>query len=162
MQTLIADACLLITLGGADALWLLRDIPGWRAVTCQRAVAEVLRPPASRRVRAALEEGWLGLVTIDLEIAAERRALIEFDAQPAFRNRADAEILALARTRGYVVGTDDRRVRREAERFGSDRVAGCIDLLIFSMRAGRLDVSEARTWLGRFGIRSDIDLERWV
>jgi hypothetical protein len=122
MPTLIADACLLITLGTADALWLLRDLPNWTSVTCERAVKEVVRPPACNRVQAAIDDGWLSLVSIDLETDAERLALLEFDAQPAFRGRADAEVLALAKERGFTVGSDDRRVRREALRFGPDRV----------------------------------------
>jgi hypothetical protein len=158
MPTLIADACLLITLGTADALWLLRDLPNWTSVTCERAVKEVVRPPATNRVQAAIEDGWLSLVSIDLETDAERLALLEFDTQPAFRGRADAEVLAIAKVRGFTVGSDDRRVRREALRFGSDRFAGCVDLLVLAIRSNRIGLAQAVGLLHTFDIDTSVDL----
>jgi len=158
MPTLIADACLLITLGNANALWLLRDIPGWRVVTCPRAVAEVCRPPSNRELAAALEEGWIQLVAIEIESDRERLALVKYDAMSAFRNRGDAEILALAEVRGYTVGSDDRRVRSEAAGLGADRLAGCVDLLVLAVRAGAVQQNEAQALLDRFDVAPDIEL----
>jgi hypothetical protein len=162
MQTLVVDACLLITLGNADSLWLLRDLPGWSAVTCPRAVAEVSRPPAANRVRLALEDGWLTLVAIDPESDDEARALTRFDDMPAFRDRADAEVLALAAVSGYAVGSDDRRVRTEARRLPGVSAIGSVDLLVTHLRAENLRLDQAGALLAKFDVDVSVDLSRFM
>jgi hypothetical protein len=51
-----------------------------------------------------------------------------------FRDRADAEVLALAAVRGYAVGSDDRRVQTEARRLPGVSAIGSVDLLVTHLR----------------------------
>jgi hypothetical protein len=109
-NTLVLDACVAITFGNAARLDLVTGMAGWRVAIGARARVEVARDPAAGQLRAAIEDGSLSVAAIDLGVPAEASALADFDRRPAFRGRGEAEVLALARSRGYAVGSDERAV----------------------------------------------------
>lgn len=147
------DSCLLITLGNAGELGLMLGNPRLTVLVGPRTLGEVVRPPASEAVSRALEAGTLRRDTLDLYDAAEAGELARFDAMPAFRGRGDAEVLALASCRGGCVGSDDRAVRRVAAGLlGATRVVGTLDLLVWNVRDGRLDLAEAEALLDRVDV----------
>ena len=68
---------------------------------------------------------------------------------PAFRSRGDAEVLALAASRGWIVGSDDRAVTRAAaSELGPSRIAGTLDFLRWGVAEQRLTVREGTALLG--------------
>lgn len=141
------DACLVITFGGAGRLDLIAGGER-RVVIAARAGEEVVRPPARPRLEEALDAGAIEVESIDLDVADEQDALARYDADPAFRDRGDAEVLALAATRGYTVGSDDRAIgRRVRTDLGPDRIAGTLDVIVWAVRDERISLSDAHAFL---------------
>lgn len=146
--TVVIDACLAITFGNVDALAIVSGLRLHRVVIAERAAGEVTRPPASTALSHEIGRGTIIVETIDISDAGEQGALARFDAMPAFRNRGDAQVLALATARGYLVGSDDDAVRRVAfAELGVARLAGTLDFLKWAVVEGRIATSEALTLL---------------
>jgi hypothetical protein len=97
---------------------------------------------------ACIESQVIAVEAVDLAVGAEQEALARFDARPAFRNRGEAEVLALAATRGYIVGSDEVAVRRAAlSEFGVSRLAGTLDFLKWAVVEGRATALQAEILL---------------
>lgn len=147
-RPVVLDACIIITFGSEDRLDLLTEVGSRRIVVAERAREEVRRPPASTALAAALDDGRIEEEAIDLETPEEQEALARYDDRAAFRNRGDAEVLALAAARGYVVGSDERAIRRAArDDLGTDRTATTLDFLVWAVRQERLTRSQASAFL---------------
>lgn len=150
---LILDACLLITFGNVGRLSLITELRDRALLTTDRVRNEVLLPPASTALADAIRRGSIGTVAINLDVEQELTALATFDAMPGFRGRGEGEVLALAEVHGYVVGSDEIAVRRTAAmRFGAGRVATSLDILVYAMREGRLDLLEADALLDELDV----------
>ena len=109
---MILDTCILITFGNADALDVLTQLEIHPVVTCPRVIAEVVKPPADTAVGDAVDDSRIQLVGINPEDPSEQETLRRFDSMPAFRGRADAEVLALAVTRQMIVASDEVKIQR--------------------------------------------------
>jgi predicted nucleic acid-binding protein len=148
--TLLLDACIAITFGTADRLDLLTDLRRYRVAISPLALQEVRKPPAKDRVLRAIQRGEISVEAIDLDLERERDALADFDSRPAFRGRGEAEVLALARTRAYLVGSDERAVASVVrQELGAGRIAGTLDILVWAVREERLTGTEAERLLGQ-------------
>lgn len=147
-RPVVLDACLVITFGSENRLDLLTGLSTRRVAIAGRAEEEVVRPPASTALEKALETGELEIESIDLEMPDEQEALARYDDRPAFRGRGDAEVIALAASRGYIVGSDERAIRRTVRRdLGRNRTATTLDFLIWAVREERLTIEEASAFL---------------
>ena len=141
---LILDACIVITFATGGYLSVIEDLRLHSVCIAARAAGEVIREPGHGALQRAIAARRVTLETIDLEIDAEQQALARFDSRPAFRNRGEAEVLALALTRGYIVASDENAVRKSARNeLGPSRVVGTIDLLRWAVRENRLSVAAA-------------------
>jgi predicted nucleic acid-binding protein len=141
---LILDACIGITFGNAGRIDLLTGLQTAQVVIGRRALSEIRKPPARDALRAAVDAGGILVKTIDLSDVREQAALARFDARRAFQGRGDAEVLALAACRGYIVASDERAIQRTAlQEFGKQRVAGTLDILIWAVREERLTIDGA-------------------
>jgi predicted nucleic acid-binding protein len=157
VSAVIADACFLITFGNAGALGVVTSLQAHRILVSARSLGEVTKAPAHTALHAALAAGTIAVESIDLEDAAEQGALARFDARIAFRNRGDAEVLALAVSRGYIVASDDRAVRSAAiAEVGATRLAGTVDFLKWAVSEGRLEKAQALTLLGTLDVGAGI------
>lgn len=149
----VLDTCLVITFGNAEALQVISELQAHEVVTCPRVVREVTRPPAVTALNDAVAHGDIELTSIDPEVPRQQNALRRFDAMPAFRDRAEAEVLALAKSRNMIVASDENAVRRTARReLGRERVAGTLDFLVWAVREGRLTVRDAEDLLDRLDV----------
>ncbi len=149
-NTLVLDACVAITFGNAARLDLLTGMAGWRVAIGARARVEVARDPAAGQLRAAIEDGSLSVAAIDLGVPAEASALADFDRRPAFRGRGEAEVLALARSRGYAVGSDERAVLTAARsELGTGLAFSSLELLVAALRERRIEPGAANALLAR-------------
>ncbi|MCX6069417.1 MAG: hypothetical protein NTU91_00955 [Chloroflexi bacterium] len=143
-NTVILDACLVITFGNAEALDTIAGLRLHHVAIACRAAGEVLWPPAADQLAGRIADDSIHVEAIDIDVAAEQQALARFDASPRFRNRGDAEVLALAATRGWIVGSDEVAIRRVAfEEFGAGRVAGTLDFLKWAVGERRLTLDQA-------------------
>lgn len=144
---LVLDACIVITFGNEEQLELVAG-SSRRVVISARAEGEVARPPARSELDRALDAETIEVEGIDLDDPREQEALTRYDEKPAFRGRGDAEVLALATSRGYVVASDDQAIRRQVIRdLGPDRIAGTLDLVVWAVRDGRLSRTDAQEFL---------------
>lgn len=151
--TVVLDACIAITFGNADALDVVADLRSHSVVIAHRAAGEVSRPPASRELARHMASGTIEKVSIDPSVPVEQVALVRFDSSPRFRARGDAEVLALAAARGWIVGSDEQALRRVAmQEFGIARVAGTLDFLQWAVREKRSTVEEAVQLLERLDV----------
>jgi hypothetical protein len=147
-DTLVLDACVAITFGNIARLDLLTGIAGYKVAIGARARTEVSREPATGHLQAAIGSGSLSTAAIDLGVPAEVAALADFDRRPAFRGRGEAEVLALARSRGYAVGSDERAVLTAARgEVGASYAFSSLDFLVFALRENRIELSAATTML---------------
>lgn len=145
---LILDACIAITFGEQERLDLVWGLESRRVIIAERAREEVMLPPASIQLDDAIRKGTIEVESIDLEDDREQEALTRYDARAAFRDRGDAEVIALASVREYVVGSDDAAVRRAVRRdLGDARIAGTLDILVWAIRNGRISSEEAEEFL---------------
>jgi hypothetical protein len=143
---LVVDACTVISFGHAARLDLLTDLARYRVAVPVLVRQEVRRDPARAALLAAISAGRIEVLEPDLSVEAEVRALAEYDGRDAFRGRGEAQLLALARVRGLVVCSDERRVQRAAAddpAIGSGRVVNGLALLRAAVRERRLTVAEA-------------------
>lgn len=153
MRTILLDACLAITFGNAQRLDLITDLSTHRAAIGARARREVVKPPAPEELDRAVHSGTIEVVSVDLSNADEQQALARFDGLPAFRGRGDAEVLALATTRGYLVGSDERAIRRVArQEVGRSRLVSTLDIIVLAARDGRISIREGRALLERLDV----------
>lgn len=148
LTMILLDACMIITFGNAGRLDLIDALQAHRVGVSTRVRIEVVRDPARSQMEASIAAGRLAAVEIDLEQPAELEALARYDARTAFQNRGDAELLALASCRGYLVGSDERAVRSVVvAEHGSGRVAGTLDFIRWAVVEGRLAAADAEAVL---------------
>lgn len=128
-----------------------------RVTIARRAASEVTRPPALDQLNNAIEHGLITVEQIDLDAGGEQEALARFDNSPRFRGRGDAEVLALAISRGWIVGSDETAVRRAAQtEIGAARVAGTLDFLRWAVIERRITTARAVALLGRVDVGSGL------
>lgn len=101
-------------------------------------------------MEASIAAGRLCVESIDVENPAEQEALQAYDARPAFRGRGDAEVLALAASRGYIIASDERAIRATVlAEWGPNRLAGTADFIVWAVREGRLGAGDAEEVLSQ-------------
>ncbi len=156
-NTIVLDACLVITFGNVEAFEIVAQLRRHRVTISRRAAAEVTRPPALDQLNSAIEHGLVAVEQIDLDAGDEQEALARFDNSPRFRGRGDAEVLALAISRGWIVGSDETAVRRAAQsEIGAARVAGSLDFLRWAVIERRITTAQAVALLGRVDVGSGL------
>lgn len=155
--TVVVDACCIITYGNVMRLDLVATLAGRRVVIAARAYAEVKKPPASVQVATEIATGRLSVEMINLADLAEATLLAHFDSRPAFRNRGEAEVLALATARGYAIASDEAPVLTAAlNELGSGYVFTSATLLRQAVREGRITISDALTLLSQMDIAAGV------
>lgn len=153
----VLDACFAITFGKVARFDLVTGLVGHRVVIASRALTEVRRRPA-RAIEEAIRASTLVVEGVDLSDASEAAALADFDRRPAFRGRGEAEVLALARTRGYVVASDEVAVLRAArDEFGPARVLHSPALLKRAVAEERISVDDAEALLHRSDVARAVE-----
>jgi hypothetical protein len=137
----VADASLLLSLGEATALHLLWEDPGltWHVTPIARG--EVRRDPTRSELSRAILAGRLAATELDADSEEELRLFAHWsDVVDA----GEAEAIAVALARGWVVGLEDlfaqRRVTREAGKVHWLNAAG---LLLRATLAGRMSIADA-------------------
>jgi len=157
VSTIILDACLVITFGNAEVLSIITELSKHDLSIPKTVVSEVQRPPAKLHLRQALDSGAITEVQIDLSLPLEQDALLKYSRSMRFYGKGEAEALALAASRHWVVGSDELAVRRLAEQeFGQARVAGTLDFLIWSVQEERLTLNDAVGLLPRLDIGASL------
>lgn len=147
---IVLDACMIISFGNAGRLDLVDTLRLDRVCVSARARSEVIRDPARAAMEASVAAGRICVESIDLEDVTEQEALQAYDARPAFRGRGDAEVLALAASRGYIVASDERAVRSVViAEWGLRRLVGTADFIVWAVREGRLPIADAESALAQ-------------
>lgn len=161
------DASLLLTLGGAAALHVAFDNPRYRWYITPIVRGEVLTEPTRTVVMKALLAGSLSPAELDTESPVE---LTEFAFWTRLVDPGEAEAIAVAVSRGWVVGIEDLFARRRlVELHGPQAFVNSATLLLEGIEDRRLTQSEAdRTFkaldgyaaYAKIGIGSLADLRR--
>lgn len=137
----VADASLLLSLGGASALTLLWEDPEHTWYITPIGRSEVKSDPTRAEISRAILKGQMATTELDTD---SHRELGLFAHWSDLVDPGEAEAIAVALSRGWVVGLEDlfaqRQVSREA---GTDRWINAAALLVAAVRDGRKSVTEA-------------------
>jgi predicted nucleic acid-binding protein len=137
----VVDASLLLSLGEASALHLLWDDPGriWHVTPIARI--EVQRDPTRSELSRAILSGRLATAELDTDSEEELRLFAHWSD---LVDAGEAEAIAVALARGWVVGLEDlfaqRCVTREA---GEAHWVNAAGLLLTATRGGRMSMADA-------------------
>lgn len=146
-RTLVLDACTTTTFARVDRLDLLTTIPSIRVVIGRIASTEVRKEPAKSILAKAIRSADLSVEAIDLNSETEVAALAYFDRMVAFEGRGEAEVLALALSRGYGVASDEVAVcvaaRAALPVLGPNACLMTTHLLRMAVGDGRLTLQDA-------------------
>jgi predicted nucleic acid-binding protein len=141
---IVLDACMIISFGNAGLLHLIDTLRVDEVCVSARARSEVVRDPARAAMEASIAASRLRVEAIDMENPAEQELIQEYDARPAYRGRGDAEVLALAASRAYIVASDERAIQSAVlAAWGPHRLAGTADFIVWAVREKRLLIEEA-------------------
>lgn len=176
-SSIIFDKTVLGNFAQAQVIPVLRRLYSGGAFICKALFREVQAAFESgwsypylrsrlrlQAVEQALEDGWLRLAN---EVSNERDDVVELRLALEYNQRfgmAEAESIAIARTRRWVLASDERRVRNFAQQQGV-RVTGTFGVLVKAAEQGVLDMDEAdtmHTCLVDAGYRSPLSYENGV
>ncbi|MBI4248503.1 MAG: hypothetical protein HY611_03285 [Elusimicrobia bacterium] len=135
----------LIDMGQIGILPKLREFEFW---VPNHVKSEVHRRNHRLQLRTALRARWI----TELEIVD----LAEIELYAEYRSRfgqGESACMAVARTRGWSVASDDRAVKRDATRtLGAERLLDTKGLLEAAVRAGILDQEDFEKICNSFGL----------
>lgn len=137
----VADASLLLSLGEASALHLLWDDPDrtWHITPIARS--EVKSDPTRSELARAILNGRLATTELDTDSDPELRLFARWSD---LVDPGEAEAIAVAVSRGWVVGLEDlfaqRCVTAEA---GAAHWVNAATLLLTAVNEGRKSIAEA-------------------
>ncbi|MGK7313269.1 MAG: hypothetical protein ACN0LA_13625 [Candidatus Longimicrobiales bacterium M2_2A_002] len=137
----VADASLLLSLGGVSELDLLWDDPDldWHLTPIARG--EIQSEPTRTEISHAILDGKLATTELDTDSEKELSLFVRWSR---LVDAGEAEAIAVALARGWVVGVEDlfaqRKVTSEA---GSDQWVNVATLLVAAVRQGRMRLPEA-------------------
>lgn len=139
-KVVVSDANVLINLAHVDRLDLCGSLEELEFVVPEEVIAEVSRPDQAAILQRALDAGHMERVVIcdpaEIALYAELRDSV---------GRGEAACLALARSRGWLVASDERGrfLRIAREQLGERRLLNTPGILVLAIRAGHLTVEEA-------------------
>lgn len=137
----VVDASLLLTLGEASALHLLWNDPhhDWHVTPVSRG--EVLSEPTRSEISRAVLNGRLAITELDTKSEIELKELARWTA---WVDAGEAEAIAVAVSRQWIVGLEDLAAQRRLTReVGTNVWVNAAALLIASVRDARLSLPAA-------------------
>lgn len=137
----VADASLLLSLGEASALHLLWENPGpiWHVTPIARG--EVKKDPTQSELSRAILSGRLATTELDTDSEEETRLFAHWSD---LVDAGEAEAIAVALARGWVVGLEDLFAQRCVTREASEtRWVNSATLLLAAVRCGRMSMADA-------------------
>lgn len=140
-RSCVLDASLLIALGKAGQLELLRTVPGfqWRIGPITRG--ELVKPETKRPVEEMILDGVIQVVELDSDDEPRLELFAEWSEQV---DAGEAESIALGLSNEWVIGLEDLAAQRKLDRaVGPGHWVNCANLLIASTKAGSLSLAEA-------------------
>lgn len=156
-STIVIDTSILLNFVKAGRITLLTHVED-QILLLDQVFAEVTRPEQKEVVQRAVDEGMLkfGRVTNVEEI----RLFAELHAGGRL-GAGECAVLAVAITRGFVAGVQDKRARAEgARRSKGLRFCQTEDLIVGLIRNGQMTLKEADRllveWANRHRFRSKV------
>lgn len=137
----VADTSLLLSLGEASALHLLWDDPGrtWHITPIARS--EVKSDPTRSELSRAILNGRLATTELDTDSDQELQLFARWSD---LVDPGEAEAIAVALARGWVVGLEDLFAqRRVTEMAGASHWVNAATLLVAAVDEGRKSIAEA-------------------
>lgn len=143
---LVLDATVLINFGGIGAFEILKQLVTSQLIAVEEVVDEVRRPPASTRLRQALDNGWIRRhrLATDEELAW----VVNLNSRSPRLDNGELASLAACFANGWDFASDDRDARRMVSVVGIDppiTVTGTIGLLLSAIRHDVIDVANAES-----------------
>jgi predicted nucleic acid-binding protein len=135
----VLDACMLINCLIVSRAELLGEMTGYTFYVPNHVVAEITNETVQRDLHEALKEDILREIEITdtIEIATYARYLPRF-------GDGEAACMAIAINRGWVVGSDDKVVKKEMQKkLGADSILDTPSLILHALRLDLLSVTEA-------------------
>jgi predicted nucleic acid-binding protein len=129
MPEVVFDCCVISNFALSESLAVLRSMFSGKSYITNFVSAEISRGIQSGHgklagIKEALKDGWL--TEIALEAEAEKALLETLSVSLGF---GEASSIAVARTKGYLLASDDKVARREATLLGV-KLTGTIGILV--------------------------------
>ena len=139
----VTDANVIINFIHIERLDLLSTLPGMRFVVPEHVVAEITDPVQKKALETALDNGHLEQVAI-----TEIEEMENYTELHQMLGQGEAACLAIAKHRGYLVSSDEKRAFRRLalERIGRNQLLTTPDLIVHAIRAELTTVIEADQW----------------
>lgn len=137
----VLDASLLLSLGKAGQLDLLRKAPEFHWHIAPIARSEL----RSAETREPVEQAILGGTITPVELDSDDEGTTAlFGEWAEVTDPGEAESIAIALAKGWLVALEDRDAQRRLDRLaGPGHWINCANILIAATRAGRLKLREA-------------------
>lgn len=144
-RVVVLDTCVLFRLDNVRRLDFLGHLVDFDFVFPGEVWSEVKDRGQQRRVLQAVRQRWVRRLQLDL--GKEQELLGQ--ALQAGLDLGEAACLALARSRGFVLATDDKAALKAGEAaLGSHRLMSTPGLVVHAIRTGIVDVRTADGFIG--------------
>ena len=140
ITVVVTDANVLINFCHIGRLMLLGDLAPYRFMVPAEVVNEIVEPAQKADMAAALTRGVIAEATID-----SLEALALFGTLRDIMGRGEAACLALAKTEGWWLASDEKRrfQRMAIDLIGEDRIIGTETLLRHAIAIGQVSIDDA-------------------
>ncbi len=136
----ILDASILISLGKAGRLDVLGKTRSYRWHVAQMTRQELVKPETREPVEQFILDGRIAIVGLDSDDPPGMELLAEWSDRV---DPGEAESIAIALARGWLIGLEDLQARRLLDRtVGPGRWINCANVLIDALNAGSLSLPE--------------------
>lgn len=142
----VMDASILIAFGKAGRLDVLGKVTGLAPRITPRIREELRSPAIKRAVEDAILQGTLQIVELDSDDLPAMRLLADWSSVVDY---GEAECIAVALARGWIVGIEDLDARRRLDRkAGKGHWVNAANLLIDAVKSGTMPLVDAETIFG--------------
>lgn len=166
VRVVVTDASVLINFAWIGRFDLLGELDGLEFLVPQQVFAEVSYPAHKLLLRQAVDSGWLVVAEASTAELAEAARIVRTE----FLDAGEAECLAMASVRGFLIACDETnsRFRRVQQKLlGVKRCLTTVDLIVACLDRELISINEADGFLAiwsaqRFRLPFASFAERWT
>lgn len=139
----VLDTSLVLAFGKAGHVAVLTSAPGFALYITPRVQEEVRSPETRTPIRQAVLEGRIGIVEIDSDDENAMKLLAQWSSLVDY---GEAETIAVALSRTWLVGTEDLAAQRQLNRrVGAGRWINAATVLLDCVAQGGLAMPDAES-----------------
>lgn len=140
-RTCVLDTSLILTLSATARVDFFLSTSRYDLVITPLVRGELVRRESREPVDLAISAGYVRAAELD---TASEREMVLWSRWSRIVDAGEAEAIALAQARGWLVGLEDRPAQRALDRdVGAGQWINCVNLLLNAVDDGVLPIAEA-------------------